>query len=203
MSEKPILFSTDMVRAILDGRKTQTRRVVKFLHTGFHGLTGQVMAHQEYKACYSMPKGGFVFWSSACGQAYSDRAYRDDTGGYKCPYGAPGDLLWVRETWGGAGTIYYKASGDMPDWLAKAGYKWRPSIFMPRWASRITLRITDVRVERLEEITEEDAIAEGCKSVDKFKILWDNINQARGYSWLSNPWVWVISFEQYPREDGE
>lgn len=176
---KPILFSSDMVKALLAGTKTQTRRLVKPQPQISHDID--------------------------------------------CPYGKPGDLLWVRETWcpvddsdfdGGEWIDYratpkYEASHpagwenepDSPDAL-----KWRPSIHMPRWASRITLRITDVRVERLQEISEADAIAEGCPAVSlysldcestppshHFRALWESIN-GKG-SWDENPWVWAITFE--------
>lgn len=194
MKERPILFSSEMVRAILDGRKTQTRRVVN----------PQSLLDNKTRV-------------TAC---------------YECPYGAPGDRLWVRETWraveldNGNDGILYKADNHFKSiensqaaadlWCdayadRKYGNKWRPSIFMPRWASRIALAVTDVRVERLQEISEEDAIAEGLqkevisvgyqndsvtlRARPKFVYLWDKINSDRGYSFESNPWVWVISFK--------
>lgn len=131
-----------------------------------------------------------------------------------CPYGTPGDRLWVRETWfcdnpataqdalSRMEGVYFKATEASPHL-----FKWRPSIFMPRWASRITLEIAGVRVERLQEITEEDARAEGVdahppSAIDDriyrrpFEVLWDSIN-GKIYPWASNPWVWVIEFKRY------
>lgn len=109
-----------------------------------------------------------------------------------CPYGAVGDRLWVRETWqGNQGDIRYGADGD-----SLHGYNgWRPSIFMPRWASRITLEVTGVRVERVQEISEEDAQAEGVAHRCDYKVVWDAIN-GKKYPWSSNPWVWVIEFKR-------
>ena len=178
-NEHPILFSTEMVRAILNGRKTQTRRVIKPQPSGIR-LSPFV-------------KSGI-----------------EDIHGYeiKIKYHVE-DMLWVRETWadfeGGINLpfepIMYKADDDT------AKYKWRPSIYMPRWASRITLEITNVRVERVQEISEDDARQEGCKSWkgvlgdgemsarEAFIRLWNSINQKRGYGWDVNPYVWVIEFE--------
>lgn len=198
VKERPILFSGPMVRAILDGRKTQTRRAMKN------------------------------------SKRHSSGTENDGFGGFKlneCPYGKPGDRLWVREAWGVA-AIYdqTRPSGicqDIrrdPNWpLNKApcgvrypanmdcvGVRIRPSIHMPRWASRITLEITDVRVERLNDISEEDAKAEGFglgailkserfgryMSAGQFGFasLWESIN-GEG-SWAANPYVWVIEFEK-------
>ena len=133
-----------------------------------------------------------------------------------CPYGRPGDLLWVRETHGiqlklgespdyPKGLVVYRA--DLPEdsnfQYEGGGSAWRPSIHMPRWASRITLEITGVRVERVQDISEKDAIAEGAAfrkdedgELDAFNNIWDIINEKRGYSWDNNPWVWVIEFKK-------
>jgi hypothetical protein len=127
-----------------------------------------------------------------------------------CPYGQPGDLLWVRETWcdgypGTADPYLYRATYE-----GGASHKWKPSIFMPRAASRLTLRITDVRAERVQDATPEDCLAEGITpdmeihagqywredARERFTALWDGINAKRGYGWAANPWVWVISFER-------
>lgn len=168
MKERPIIFSGEMVRAILDGRKTQTRRAVK------------------------MRDGA---------QEYSVYDFRRDC----CPYGQPGDHLWVRETWlewtegGCKETCMYKADDDP---RAQNFGPWKSSLFMPRWASRITLEITKVRVERLQDISEEDAKAEGvvCQevknSVEAFKELWDSLRAKKGNGWETNPWIWVIEFER-------
>jgi hypothetical protein len=182
MKDKSILFSTPMVRAIQDERKSMTRRIVK---------------PQPDKEISQM-----VGWQSWL----------------KCPYGQPGDILWVRETWNYSPNWYYCYKADtIPD--DNHGYigsiPWRPSIFMPREAARIFLRVKTVRVERLQEITEEDARAEGCCTFhdhiadgkfagvaefdltarDAFADLWDSINAKRGYGWDSNPFVWAISFK--------
>ena len=208
MNEKPILFSTEMIKAILDGHKTQTRRIVRL--TEFQ----KAISH-GYDWMFRDKRG---LWN----EVPTSWLLRN-----KCPYGRPGDMLWVRETWAIDqgfdsvkpsdisdywGGLYYKATGDKP-----AG-KWRPSIFMPRWASRITLRVQDVRVERVQDITIDDAGEEGCSGVISggydfdiynengdyarhpyimnFRRLWDSINAKRGFSWDSNPWVWVIDFEE-------
>jgi len=185
MTDRPILFSAEMVRAILKGRKTQTRRVMK----------PQPSTVDDAGRWYRMKSGGESLMTSA----------------YPCPYGAPGDTLWVRETW----TQYpielnpepcdawYKATSNGPP----PPFKWRPSIHMPRWASRITLRITDIRVERLQDISEDDARAEGCDPVvhpdgavdcgtrkTTFASLWNKINGPG--AWDENPWVWVLAFER-------
>ena len=145
MKERPILFSGAMVRAVLSGAKTQTRRVRKLLGP--------------------------------------------------CPHGQPGDLLWVRETWcdgypDTADPYLYRATYE-----GGASHKWKPSIFMPRGASRLTLRLTDVRTEPLHRLTEADAHAEGVADIAAYAALWDALNAKRGYGWNANPFVWVLSFE--------
>ncbi len=218
MKERPILFSGEMVRAILDGRKTQTRRVINPQPIA-DGL------YYEYKDIPWLKTGDpFPFI------------------GHLCPYGTTNDLLWVRETWraveldNGNDGILYKADNHFKSiensqaaadlWCdayadRKYGNKWRPSIFMPRWASRILLDVTDVQVERIQEISDGDAIKEGIQDVchcgdyveghgyhsghgavsmpgwatENFSSLWDSINAERGHSWESNPWVWVVSFK--------
>lgn len=176
VKERPILFSTPMVRAILDGRKTQTRRVVKGVHRSL--LEG---FSPEYVA---------------------------DDGNYP-PYGQVGNVLWVRETWSTSARGWiYKA--DNPNALDNAlALRWKPSIFMPKKACRLRLLIKSIRIERLQKITEEDALAEGvyqrAEEVNggvcyletaryAFRTLWDSIN-GKG-SWDNNPWVWVIEFER-------
>ena len=185
MKERPILFSTPMVRAILDGRKTQTRR-----------------ANMKWSR-YSEPN-----------QAKPPLEW--------CPYGKPGDRLWVRETWGQAEGVweeweYHRGKADRhlpvlyradnPTLGADDEY-WRPSIFMPRWASRITLEVTGVGVERLQNISEQNACAEGYDDSglqpatmdaarDWFRVMWDQINAKRqGCSWNENPLVWTITFRR-------
>jgi hypothetical protein len=208
MREKPILFSTPMVKAILDGRKTMTRRVVKapvlYKVVAPPSLISQVGDVWEFLWNGKMVGGGFKI---------------------KPPYSV-GDLLWVRETWRRYsrsectcyeycqcppdGTFLYFA-----DWGPNES-KWKPSIHMPKTAARIWLEVTSVRVERLQEITEEDAVKEGIKNVfernphydgtigsaikinhlTQFRELWDSINAKRGYGWDVNPWVWVIEFKR-------
>lgn len=205
VKERPILFSAPMVRAILEGRKTQTRRVVTSKQVPILNGARRVLGP------YS--DGGFDFILS------------DETGSiYKCPYGQPGDRLWVRETWGEDYTcsdvvgnpqqlapmasVVYRADGHS---MSEAGTGWCPCIHMPRYASRIRLEVVSVRVERLQGISDADCEAEGVRpSVDgngqdwradetgwrrTFRQLWDSIN-AKKAPWDSNPWVWVIEFKQ-------
>lgn len=189
MKERPILFSSPMVRAILDGRKTETRRVYKPTESSPWEILGEDENGKPWP---------FVQ------DEYGDFTLRP------CPYGEVGDRLWVRETWAdlrGKGfdtEVAYKAStGSEGDEVRKSyGIKWRPSIHMPRALSRISLEITGVRVERLQEITECDALAEGCSrggSWDtapslQYRDLWEQINGPD--SWDLNPWVWVIQFKR-------
>jgi hypothetical protein len=199
LSERPILFNGPMVRAILAGTKTQTRRLVK----------PQPAEWLDTHEPTILPAA--------------------------CPYGVPGDRLWVRETWSaplkrdGSG---YESAGVLyradPLWDGMShgdfGWDWKPSIHMPRWASRLTLEVTDVRVQRLQDINEEDAKAEGvtpytpphgnisleqtvpgpgfdgCRLGDQphrlpFADLWDSINAKRA-PWDSNPWVWAVTFRR-------
>jgi len=207
-NERPILFSAPMVRAILAGAKTQTRRVVK-----------PALAEREW--IEKRADGGF--WRCADGEptcytgVWETHEYAQQYP-IRCPYGQPGDRLWVRETFGhferndqlkpGA-KIFYRADGEAP-----AVEPWRPSIHMPRWASRITLDITGVRVERLNEISPADAVKEGIETCEysgewlnyrnvaspsltpqgSFRTLWESINGED--SWGANPWVWVVEFKR-------
>ena len=220
VKERPILFNGEMVRAILEGRKTQTRRVMK-----------RRPRKDEYFD--SPPQFGTIMDPhpnrSKFGVFKKIRVREDLTLSelIPCPYGAPGDQLWVRETWDVCiidgehlPSMCYRAdSTAIPTSKKKAwdllrsddsrSHKWRPSIHMPRWASRIQLEITDVRVERVQDISEADAIAEGVSvpsSEDAlkpvtdaqtwFSVLWDNINAERGFGWNVNPWVWVVEFKR-------
>ena len=216
LHERGILFHPDMVRSILDGRKTQTRRVInpqqRYAHTLIDGRHETSIGEFDYDIRYIL-----------------------------CPYGQPGTRMWVRETWqqffedeippnrprGPKGEMgipeqpdrrsvcVYRADGELshPEY-GKAN--WIPSIHMPRWASRITLEITGVRVERVQDISEEDIRSEGTDeclyssppyctqcgghehlcSRDRFRDLWDSLNVKRGYPWDSNPWVWVVEFRR-------
>ncbi|HHH1794118.1 TPA: hypothetical protein ACPZFV_000542 [Yersinia enterocolitica] len=188
MNEKPILFNAEMVNAILSGRKTQTRRIIseKTLH-----LFGVAASAGE---CHPI---------ELCDQR-SQSYYLDF-----CPLGKPGDQLWVREAFAAGlcteSTLAYRATHKTEDLEEGWGetIKWTPSIHMPRWASRINLLITGVRVERLQDISDADASAEGCKISsmqsgeclsDMFARLWKSIYGDE--SWQANPWVWVIEFER-------
>jgi len=199
MNEHPIPFTTEMVKAILDGRKTMTRRVVKPQPTLKRWMENGVEV-------------GLWEWLHDCNWWYKNLSDESGIEQY-CPYGQVGDRLWVRETWFPK-MLYtpcdclYKA--DTPNQARPEGYigrSWKSSMFMPRWASRITLEITNIRVERLREIMPEDAIREGypfnapeAESRDTyinwFRTLWDSINAKRGYSWSDNPWVWIIEFRK-------
>lgn len=184
MNQHPIIFSTPMVRGILDGRKTQTRRIIK---------------PQPYKNGDT-----WHYNKKSFGNSPPNEVCNSPIPGLKCPYGQPGDLLWVRETWAPAmGEICFKA--DYSDKvLSEKRNKglWKPSIHMPKAAARLWLKITDVRVERLHDISEKDAIAEGCTRTRKedysaewdFADLWESIYG--GESWEANPWVWVIVFDR-------
>jgi len=194
MNNKPILFSGEMVKAILEGRKTMTRRVMK----------PQPFEDKSYFGGFGWPHS-----KNSCVAVGAPHI-----GGY-CPYGNwEGDLLWVRETWGYYGSIQtpawvvYRADGD------KSGIRWKPSIFMPRELSRITLQIVNVRVERIQDISEQDAEAEGAEKISMendrygevpqfrtgFEHLWETINFSRGFGWNANPWVWVIEFKPLQKE---
>lgn len=206
---KPILFSTTMVKAILEGRKTQTRRVIK--PQPGKDTNVSFMPNPPLDWCGKW----FPYkWETEEGESISKR----------CPYGNIGDILWVRETWQYTDSsiniqpgYVYRATD--PDWESMEVWKWKPSIFMPKSAARIFLKITDVKVERLQNISEEDAIKEGVKidsegyecwdylknfyggfcfsPEQSFESLWQKINGTE--SWKSNPFVWVIEFKRiYP-----
>lgn len=216
--DKPVLFKGPMVNAILNGTKTQTRRIVKY--------------NQSMEFCALNGLGNAVFTAD-------QHKYHE----VKCPYQV-GDILWVRETWRTVATMDAKSATAMAESCKEAGYPepWAPIryeadglkvnwdswvgdagrlrafIFMPRWASRISLEVLSVRVERLQSITEADARAEGCRadvdpfwqpsygdpdsggnpsSRNSFEYLWDAINgKTAGASWNANPWVWVYSFKR-------
>lgn len=231
MKEKPIIFSADIVKAILDGKKTMTRRVIKsnhdlsrYTHVDFD-IDGdnkwELVRINDLKRTYTKIGN---------------------------PYGNVGDRLWVRETWiqgyddpliesegddENAVSIIYKADGkeEYRTCSAETAENWgdfsadsemvgfKSPIHMPRWASRILLEITDIRVERLNDISEEDAVKEGMPpshpSIDRISIqhgfnsfsqscfaqLWDTLNTKKGYPWSSNPWVWVIEFKKVKNND--
>lgn len=226
VKERPIPFNAQMVRAILDGRKTMTRRVVNKLN-----------GHSHISRFSESDTLGYDF-------CFRDKEMRlhDITKGRAldlCPYGKTGNKLWVRETFAHSNmpdgpldkdcSIFYRADYfDDPHGLdgeksPEGKYRnWKPSMFLPRWASRIDLEITNVKIERLQNISEEDAKKEGadaliCDNLDQqsfifcknlgmpitdkgtphrngFALLWDNINAKKGNGWDANPWVWAIKF---------
>lgn len=251
MAEHPILFSDEMVLAILDGRKTQTRRVIK--------------PQPVYQAGREHGVFGPWVWYTDNHSSLTVHESPDQFCPLRCPYGVPGDRLWVRESWRVSGwavgepiwvgfrdgqncevdTPPIRGDGDAylaweermweqsSDDCEKAGMvidvdadydglyvwpdgedhgtptRWRPSIHMPRWAARIILEVTDIRVQSVQDITYDDAIAEGVfadfvpsdghgfrsEARNLFRELWDSINFKRGYGWNANPWVRAITFE--------
>lgn len=226
---KPILFSAPMVRALLDGRKTQTRRLLK------HDSDGP-MNEPSTTASVTYSKGEPAI------AHFRGVKSKEFFAGYKCPYGKPGDVLWVRETWGinyfGRLRPWHFKEGieiKMEDLVYKStagmGYaygdndayflldkKWRPSIHMPKAACRLFLAVVDVRVERLQDISEEDAHLEGCdrtmghklnmacgESAEEvphkqiFRKLWQSINGLD--SWDANPWLWVVTFKRIEKPE--
>lgn len=254
MSEHPILFSTNMVKSIQAGKKTQTRRVIKVQPpTDKHRMVLQLDTTSRERRKHN----GKYHWAIRDGLNVTE----EQVIYFKCPYGKVGDKLWVREgfrcTGGGSErNLLYRADGgdsalsfcgindgrsaavqkqhwvewDRLTYETKTGCNWRPSIHMPRWASRILSEITDIRVERVQEITDAAVLAEGIEQqhIEKYRPflhkndihgaafgeLWDSINSKRietyfntvknkdiqrvvpGYSWESNPWVWVVEFKR-------
>ena len=224
---KPIIFNTDMVRAILDGRKTQTRRIVKNIPANTHRFDAE--AGLEWSA----------HWGKS-GEDYNGKAWFADYSKIVKPKYIADDVLWVRETWRSTDFEYHDGK-----WTASIQYKdlnkgprvswwdntdvgepddciysktgWHPSIHMPREAARLFLKVTDVRVDRVQDISTSDCEREGITSdierfnghmiphhdwiVGEFSKLWDSINAKRGYGWDSNPWVFVITFERMEEVD--
>ena len=230
--ERPIIMSGDSVRAILAGAKTQTRRVVKpqppsWIRTfGYSAFTP--VGHIS---------GRGIFEPDGPAEKF-----------YRCPHGRVGDRLWGRETFSTSGLTRYHRSGNPDDHggpndpccayaatatyrcgkrvpdaaMATGAHKWKSPLFMPRWASRLTLELTEVRVERVQKITHADALAEGCAGRDwvqerpfppetineagelprhEYKRTWDALNAARGFPWSSNCWTWVLRFRVVPQPE--
>lgn len=191
MAEKPILFNTEMVRAILDGRKRQTRRIIKGLPL--------------YEPYFEEDEGRGFLMDSEDGQFYALETFSKIH---------PGDVLWVRETWQrlsdfGEWRYEYRADYEDDDPLRLDGMyiTWRPSIHMPREAARIFLKVKDVRAERLQSITPQEIRAEGLDvlgltqqmTVKAWIDLWNSTVKGadiQRYGWAANPWVWVIEFER-------
>jgi hypothetical protein len=198
IKERPILFAGSMVQALLAGAKTQTRRVVKPQpHDSVDDHIGAIEVGTYHP---TVVRRGQEEPGPAEFGAYSV----DGRNTWRCPYGQPGDRLWVRETFRGPlndGSFGYRATHDgMFTWES---YTWKPSIHMPRAAGRITLEVTGVRVERLQDISRGDAMAEGCPFPNMrvgadprkwYEALWGAINGAD--SWDANPWVWVVEFKR-------
>ena len=238
MSEKPILFSTPMVKAILEGRKTQTRRVIK--------PQPHDVPIGAYMDTYNKDYTKFTLWTIDNRMCLGCGGNIKDTAHWK-PIYIPGDILWVRETWAKVDDHYVYLADDYP----LQGCPMKPSIFMPKEAARIFLEVKSVRAERLQDITPYDSCCEGVlvklpesmqreqaglppiipekwKTYDEEKLekairnvaireyikrqlvmnslvlrywkLWDSLNAERGYSWKSNPWVWVIEFSRIGKE---
>lgn len=208
MKERGMIFNGEMVRAILDGRKTQTRRIIKQRHL-FKPVRGFGFEPDSLNYPVHMPAGA---------EGEEAIAWAKDN----CPHGKPGDRIWGRETWTPE-SVDAEEGRYAPDYRAMANGqpvdgKWRPSIHMPRWASRILLEITNVRVERLNDISEEDAADEGVGQLrggfwkhyqpgwtqhqlsarGSFVTLWKSIYGEE--SWRANPWVWVIEFKRIEGE---
>jgi len=223
MKERPIIFNPEMVRALRRGRKTQTRRVVK-------EVAGESWRRAEYREHAGAPwRSGWWFIAGS-----------SSTGPVPCPYGQPGDRLYVREAcwiWGRwsrngstkTGRQRWRFTADsshrvcfnkpvltakreaFDGHIGRPGWVYRHARFMPRWACRTLLEITNVRVERVQEISSADAKAEGVslpasdcfKDINtgtklryEFEKLWDSINAARGFGWSANPYVWIIEFRK-------
>jgi hypothetical protein len=252
MMERPILMTVESVQGIRAGRKIQTRRAINWkVRPESEGINLSAQSLELGFYCTGVPSSGWVLRS----RGGPSGCWNDRTFATHCPYGSPGDRLWVREPWrvgkphdernptqiwdhlteiGKGVTVLYEAGGwkstaplerpepkynndePMPTWAGVV----RSSMFMPRWASRITLEITDVRVERVQDITEEDARAEGCSNDEdpwwrpsyndpdsggspsarkSYEYLWDMINGKRQdgiYAWQRNPWCWVLEFSR-------
>lgn len=223
MAEKPILFSGPMVRAILAGQKTQTRRVMR-LEPGGNGY-GRLCRAGRY-----IEVGAYGPTWIPVGSGPRELCPRDVWVQYAAYQ--PGDILWVKETWkveeltsGLDGILFQSDNAFIPiedsaeaadrwmeaRYIGKCGDRWKSPYFMPKWVSRLRLKVADVRVQRLQDISEEDALAEGTQEPSLCELggmlaqaawserqvyqrLWDSINAKRGYSWASNPWVWAYTF---------
>jgi len=217
MKSHPIIFSSDMIRAILEGRKTQTRRVIELKDVDPECIWCRGNGH-EYQECGELSGYDYRYPCRCCMPNNL--------------YGQPGDQLFVKETWAiiknddDENKVLYRADGvignaayggaDFPGNRTYYG-PWKSSLFMPRWASRITLEIVNVRVERIQEIKYFELESEGISLAqvlekrgisnitphmaqsfmrDAYIRLWDSLNAKRGFGWDTNPWVWVIEFKR-------
>jgi hypothetical protein len=216
MKEHPIIFGGEMVRAIPAGRKTQTRRVISWSNSYFDGGAWPTWAKAALKYEYQAwidpgpsPAGNpgpYLKVELQGGDGAIHRIY---------PRYQPGDRLWVKESFlidyeSGESShgqrspdVYYRATDILTPWVKPS---WKSGRFMPKWASRITLEVVRVRVERVQDICPDDVLAEGCPSMSTdedfseptewFADLWDSINEKRGFGWDVDPWVWVIEFKR-------
>lgn len=197
----PILFNTDMVRAILDGRKTVTRRLPS------KRIENKWDDYCDYVSAVA---------TTGC-TSFTEKQFYEQYPPYQ-----PGDILYVRETWWKNGNTYFYKAGCSKGLIDNMYVKWRPSIHMPKEAPRIWLKVTDVRVERLQDITDEQAKAEGANwkngknvgfeekmrrtAVERFAEIWDSAIKKSDlglYGWDANPWVWVIAFERCEKPEEE
>ena len=201
MTEKPIIFSTKMVQAILSGRKTQTRRVMKVQPSTQDHKFLTVLDTTARNARLIRGKHHWAKLTADSCRLLDSSVY------FSSPYGYVEERLWVRESFALSNNkCFYKANFEDEDITT-----WKPAIHLPRSFSRITLEITKLRIQRLNDITEEEAIAEGCTGlhlqrldkpqqflppVEHFAHVWDKINSKRGFSWATNPYVWVIEFRR-------
>lgn len=202
MEEKPIIFSRLMIRAILEDKKTMTRRICREAIDEFGSIAGNVHPARE--------SGWIAWWPGNVSEEKTKMLYKE---GFDCLYGQPGDKLWVRET----ACLSLSKGPHLKNFISYQADNeklnnpiWTPSIFMPRWASRITLEITGVKVERLRDISDKDIEREGIigdfvpdvnandprSAKIYFMELWDSLNAKRGYGWDLNPWVWCIAFKR-------
>lgn len=205
MKESPLPFTADMIKAVYADLKTKTRRVIKPQFTQLWGQ-GVRIGDDTYSCHVNIPVPDGWKW-------------------LRCPYGKAGDRLWVREAcaigWCDTSplAVDYHADGKRTHFVietpqqaqAAAAYindSRRPPMYMPRWASRLMLEVVSVGVERVQDITQEDAVAEGCVEIAGrswgrlgFSQLWDQINGTRGYGWDVNPWVWVVEFRRLPQPE--
>lgn len=210
MKSRPILFSTAMVKALLAGDKTQTRRTAKLVTSLPDGKGWTCLQKPGTQVCLPLVDGQWQ-WKPAAGDEY--RPYPNIA--EYCPYGQPGDQLWVRESFAVQPELWAMSHEQQPiHYLADTApaqiedYTGKPSIHMPQWASRLTLELTSVRIERLNDISEEDAGAEGGGFLlarheyldgnpdqyrQWYRILWDQINGPG--SWAANPYVWALEFK--------
>ncbi len=212
MKERPILFSQPMVRAILAGQKTQTRRVVKPTQS-----TPKVAPLHMEPYLVELSDGSFEQERDEDGLPMWIGTHPDYPTEYgkwfSCPYGQPGDKLWVRETWINNFDVELKYKADYAPGSYEYDAKgWKSPYHLHRKNARLFLELTNVRVERLQDISEADAQAEGVAAfraaycsqrpedeltaIGYYELLWDQLNKARGYGWDVNPWVWVLTFEQ-------